>query len=151
MAQYDTHYIAQTGVAGALSPTEIPAEDGDDEDVIVVQVNDRDYRVRLPEVLVGGTSTTRSSSPARTGARARSNRAGAAANGELKSPIQGTVLSVAVAAGDEVNAGDLICVVEAMKMENELVAPQSGVVSELAVEVGTTVRSGDLLAVIDGH
>jgi acetyl-CoA/propionyl-CoA/long-chain acyl-CoA carboxylase, biotin carboxylase, biotin carboxyl carrier protein len=147
---YDTHYIARSGVAGALSPTEIPIEDGDDGDVIVVQVNHRDYRVRLPEVITAETSATRRSSPARAGARGRSTPAGAAANGELKSPIQGTVLNVAVVAGDEVKAGDLICVVEAMKMENELVAPQSGVVSELAVEVGMTVRAGDLVAVIDG-
>lgn len=80
--------------------------------------------------------------------RRRSNPKHIAVGGELKSPIQGTVLSVAVEAGDEVEAGDLICVVEAMKMENELVAPQSGVVSELPVEAGMTVRTGDLIAVI---
>jgi acetyl-CoA/propionyl-CoA carboxylase biotin carboxyl carrier protein len=72
--------------------------------------------------------------------------AAAAANGALTSPIQGTVLRVAVEQGAQVHAGDLICVVEAMKMENEITAPRDGTVQELAVSPGQTVGIGERLA-----
>ena len=64
------------------------------------------------------------------------------------SPMQGTVLKVAVVDGDAVGEGDLLLVVEAMKMENEIVAPREGVVSGLAVTVGAGVSSGQLLCVV---
>lgn len=147
---YDTRYIERTGVAGALSPTDLPPGDEDaDDGVIVVEVDGRDYRVKLPEVLASAGSAGRRVTPGVSTARARSSGSRAAAGGELKSPIQGTVLNVAVEIGDEVEAGDLICVVEAMKMENELTAPVSGTVSELNVEAGKTVRTGEIVAIID--
>jgi acetyl-CoA/propionyl-CoA carboxylase biotin carboxyl carrier protein len=70
-------------------------------------------------------------------------------HGEVVSPIQGTVLSVEVADGDHVEAGQLVCVVEAMKMENEVHARAGGTVSGLAVTPGAQVRAGELLCVID--
>jgi acetyl-CoA/propionyl-CoA carboxylase biotin carboxyl carrier protein len=70
----------------------------------------------------------------------------------LVSPIQGTVLKVAVESGATVQEGALIAVVEAMKMENEIFAHKSGTVSELPIVVGASVASGDTLAVItDGE
>ena len=66
----------------------------------------------------------------------------------LPSPLQGTVLRVAVEKGAEVAEGDLICVIEAMKMENEIAAHRSGKVEELNVSEGAAVSSGDVLAVI---
>ena len=62
--------------------------------------------------------------------------------------MQGTVLKVAVVDGDAVGEGDLLLVVEAMKMENEIVAPREGVVSGLAVTVGAGVSNGQLLCVV---
>jgi acetyl-CoA/propionyl-CoA carboxylase biotin carboxyl carrier protein len=64
------------------------------------------------------------------------------------SPMQGTVLSVEVAEGDEVEAGDVICIVEAMKMENELTAHRDGVVSELSVVAGEPVQTGQVICVV---
>jgi acetyl-CoA/propionyl-CoA carboxylase biotin carboxyl carrier protein len=64
--------------------------------------------------------------------------------------MQGTVLSVAVAAGDEVAAGDVICIVEAMKMENEVRAHRSGTVTQLSVETGQPVATGQVICVIEG-
>jgi len=72
-----------------------------------------------------------------------------AATGAVTSPMQGTVLSVAVAVGAAVRAGELICVVEAMKMENELVAHSDGVIAELHVTPGQQVALGDVVCVID--
>jgi biotin carboxyl carrier protein len=64
------------------------------------------------------------------------------------SPMQGTVLSVAVAEGDAVAAGELICVVEAMKMENEIVAHGDGVIAELRVAAGDQVSNGQVICVV---
>ena len=62
--------------------------------------------------------------------------------------MQGTVLRVAVEVGQEVAPGDIVCIVEAMKMENEVAAHQAGTVKELAVSEGQAVTAGDLLAII---
>jgi acetyl-CoA/propionyl-CoA/long-chain acyl-CoA carboxylase, biotin carboxylase, biotin carboxyl carrier protein len=74
--------------------------------------------------------------------------AGASADGKLVSPLQGTVLKVAVEKGAAVEAGALICVIEAMKMENEITAPASGTVEELDVAEGASIATGDTIAVI---
>ena len=63
-------------------------------------------------------------------------------------PMQGTVLAVEVAEGEEVQAGQVICIVEAMKMENEITAHRAGRVSELSVEQGQPVGSGETICVI---
>ena len=64
------------------------------------------------------------------------------------SPMQGTVLAVEVAEGDEVEAGQVICIVEAMKMENEITAHRAGVVTELSVEPGQAVGNGQVVCVV---
>jgi acetyl-CoA/propionyl-CoA/long-chain acyl-CoA carboxylase, biotin carboxylase, biotin carboxyl carrier protein len=63
--------------------------------------------------------------------------------------MQGTVLRVLVEVGQEIQAGDVICILEAMKMENAIPAPREGRVSELPVREGQVVQAGDTLAVID--
>ncbi len=69
----------------------------------------------------------------------------------LSSPLQGTVLKVAVEQGATVQEGALIAVIEAMKMENEITAHKSGTVAELPIAVGSSVATGDTLAVISGE
>src|SRR6266498_1509115 len=85
-------------------------------------------------------------------ARRRRERAAAGGHGGVKdavvTPMQGTVLAVEVAEGDEVEAGQVICIVEAMKMENEIAAHRSGVVTELAVKPGQAVTHGQVLCVV---
>ena len=73
---------------------------------------------------------------------------GAAADGKLISPLQGTVLKVNVEKGAQVEEGALICVIEAMKMENEITAPAGGTVEELGVSEGAAISTGDTIAVI---
>jgi acetyl-CoA/propionyl-CoA carboxylase biotin carboxyl carrier protein len=62
--------------------------------------------------------------------------------------MQGTVLAVEVADGDVVEAGKVVCVVEAMKMENEITAPRSGTVSQLSVAAGQPVTTGQVICVL---
>jgi acetyl-CoA/propionyl-CoA carboxylase biotin carboxyl carrier protein len=86
-------------------------------------------------------------------ARRRRQRAaglGVGTSGAVASPMQGTVLTVEVTEGDGVSAGQVICVVEAMKMENEITAHRDGVVRGLAVVPGQAIGSGDVICVLDG-
>ncbi len=80
--------------------------------------------------------------------RERRGSAGAGTSGAVTSPMQGTVLKVDVAEGDAVAFGQLLCVVEAMKMENEIAAPHAGTVEGLTVAVGDAVASGQLLCLV---
>jgi acetyl-CoA/propionyl-CoA carboxylase, biotin carboxylase, biotin carboxyl carrier protein len=80
--------------------------------------------------------------------RDRAGGGGGGAPGELVSPIQGTVLKVAVEQGAQVDEGALICVIEAMKMENEITAPTSGTIEELGVREGGSIATGETIAVI---
>ena len=135
----------------AFAPVE-KAEEGDEEEEKV----ERDYAVEVSgrkfEVKVIGAAFT--SNGASAGAakqaprRERKSGGGGGAPGQLVSPIQGTVLKVAVEQGAEVEEGALICVVEAMKMENEITAPSAGTVEELGVTEGGSVATGDTIAVI---
>lgn len=81
-----------------------------------------------------------------SGASARANQRGRA---EMRAMMPGRVVNVMVAAGDEVEAGAGVLVVEAMKMENELKAPKAGKVIEVKVVAGQTVEKNDLLVIIE--
>ncbi|RYB93886.1 ATP-grasp domain-containing protein [Nocardioides oleivorans] len=75
----------------------------------------------------------------------------AVASGSLLAPMPGTVVSVKVAAGDDVTAGDVVLVLEAMKMQHTVTAPHDGTVTEIDVEPGAQVASGEVLAVVEEH
>jgi acetyl-CoA/propionyl-CoA carboxylase, biotin carboxylase, biotin carboxyl carrier protein len=113
------------------------------EDVRVVEVDGRRFQVRVSEPGAPWLELARRR-------RERVRAGGAGGTDVVVSPMQGTVLSVAVAEGDEVEAGALICIVEAMKMENEVHAHRAGVVAELSVAPGEPVANGQAICVISG-
>jgi acetyl-CoA/propionyl-CoA carboxylase biotin carboxyl carrier protein len=80
--------------------------------------------------------------------RVRAGGSAGAGRDAVVSPMQGTVLAVEVADGDEVEAGQVICIVEAMKMENEVRSHRAGVVSDLSVEPGSAVATGQVICVV---
>ena len=82
--------------------------------------------------------------PAATPAPAAAPVAGEAVN----APMPGTILKVNVTAGQAVKEGDVLCVLEAMKMENEILAPKAGTVAQVAVAKGASVNTGDVLVVL---
>jgi acetyl-CoA/propionyl-CoA carboxylase biotin carboxyl carrier protein len=138
----------------STAPEQAPAPAEVDEGAATLA---RDYKVevsgKLFDVKVIGEALA-GVAPAGAGAkrppkRERRSGGGPSASSEaLPSPLQGTVFKVAVEKGAEVAEGDLICVIEAMKMENEIVAHRAGKVEELNVVEGASVSSGDVLAVI---
>ena len=73
---------------------------------------------------------------------------GAAGTGAIAAPMQGTIVKVDVAVGDEVTAGQVVCVLEAMKMENNVATDVAGTVAEVKVTAGQAVGSGDVVVVV---
>src|SRR5439155_20565884 len=96
-----------------------------------VELNGRRFEVRLLEPEPAWAELAR-----RRRERGRAGGAGGAGKDAVVSPMQGTVLAVEVALGDDVEAGQVICIVEAMKMENEVHAHRAGTVTELSVSAG---------------
>ncbi len=138
----------------STAPEAVAAPDPEDGAELV----SRDYKVevsgKLFDVKVIGEAGAGGAAAAAGGKKPpkRERKAGGAAgasSASLVSPLQGTVFKVNVEQGAEVSEGDLICVIEAMKMENEITAHRSGKVTSLNVEVGAAVGSGDTLATIE--
>lgn len=67
---------------------------------------------------------------------------------EVTSPMPGNILSVKVKIGQQINEGDVVCILEAMKMENEICAPKSGIIAEIYITENKAVSAGDALVVI---
>jgi acetyl-CoA/propionyl-CoA carboxylase biotin carboxyl carrier protein len=111
------------------------------ERLVMVELDGRRHEVRIHGSAPPWTDLAR---------RHRERRKGlsGAATDAVVSPMQGTVLKVEVSEGDTIEAGRVICVVEAMKMENEIVAHRNGVVAELAVTAGEQVGHGQLICVL---
>ena len=141
--------------SSASRPGSSGSEEGSAEERVErsyqVEVNGRLHAVKVigaapVGVAASGNSTGRRA-PAR---RERASGGAAAASGpELVSPLQGTVFKVVVEPGQEVAEGDLVCVIEAMKMENEITAHRAGKVAELKVAEGASINSGDPIATIE--
>jgi acetyl-CoA/propionyl-CoA carboxylase, biotin carboxylase, biotin carboxyl carrier protein len=124
------------------------------EQAYTVEVSGRRFDVKVigpPPVANGSGPVPEAAPAARKPARRGQRAAGGGGGGgnTLSSPLQGTVLRVAVEKGATVEEGALVAVIEAMKMENEITAHKAGKVTDLPIDVGASVASGDTLAVIE--
>ena len=118
-----------------------------------VEVNETDAFVTgvsvVPTVAAPAAAPAPAAPAAQAAAPAPAAPKAAAANGtQVKAPMPGTILSIKAAEGTAVKAGDVILVLEAMKMENDIVAPCDGVVKQVLVQTGASVNTDEVLAVI---
>jgi len=116
------------------------AEEAATREIVVVEVGGKRLEVSLPAGFgSGGGAGPRKAAPKRSAGK----RSASGASGDsLIAPMQGTIVKVAVSDGDVVSAGDLVVVLEAMKMEQPLNAHKSGTITGLAAQVGAVVTSG---------
>ncbi len=114
---------------------------------IVVEVDGRRFKVRLWVPDVPSTAAAPGSRPRPK--RSAATSGGAAGSGNVTVPMQGTIVKVDVAVGDRVELGQTVCVLEAMKMENNIAADVAGTVKEVRVTPGSAVGAGDVLMVIE--
>ncbi len=137
----ETEFSADLEPFEGGSEAESPAE----RQTVVVEVGGRRLEVSLPgDLALGGSGGTGRAAP-----RKRGGGTAAAVSGDaVTAPMQGTVVKVAVSDGDTVASGDLIAVVEAMKMENPVTAHKDGTVTGLTAEPGTPVTQGAVLCVL---
>lgn len=117
-----------------------------------ITVNGTTYEVEVEEV--GAVASAPKAAPAvKAVAAAPAPKAApaAAGNGAVKinAPMPGKILAVKANAGDKVTKGQVVCILEAMKMENEIVAPQDGTIASIDTTVGASVETGTVLATMN--
>ena len=139
----------ETEFGTTIEPWDGAIEEGfDAEDLyrtVVVEVEGRRLKVGVPSgIFAAGQSASLGKAPKRTA----SGVVGSSAEGTISSPMQATVVKVMVEVGASVVAGEIICVLEAMKMEQPIVAPRDGVVESITIHVGDSVTGGRVLAVL---
>ena len=142
-------YGPLSGVAAPAKnePTEPPGPGLVQRDVDV-EVDGRRFNVRLwvPDIAAVAAAPGAMRPPRERPQAAATG--GAAGADQVRVPMQGTILKVLVAVGDVVEVGQAVCVLEAMKMENQINAEKSGAIAEIKVKVGDTVGAGDVVIVI---
>lgn len=124
----------------------------------IVNVNGTDYQIKVEEITTGAAPAAKAPvakpvqasapAPAAPVAPAAKPKATAGAGQSINSPMPGTILSINVREGQPVKSGDVLMILEAMKMENEIMAPKDGIVTSLNVSGGTSVETGSVLCVI---
>ena len=142
--EYTTGFVAERirGMEIEASPVMGAAEAARGSREVDVEVNGRLFRVRLYE----GETREKAVPPRRKGGVTQRATMG---GGAVLAPMQGTIVKVLVEEGQEVEADEAVCLLEAMKMESEIRTQRAGMVKEVLVEAGNTVRSGEPLVVLE--
>ena len=143
------------GAGGGVDTAGDDAEGADPEPKVRrdvdVEVNGRRFGVTVwvPESQVGAAVAVGAAGKAAPRPRRAAAGGGGAGSGDVIVPMQGTIVKVLVSEGDEVELGQTVCVLEAMKMENNIAAGKAGTVTEVKVAAGQSVGSGDVVVVIE--
>ncbi|SCX51652.1 biotin carboxyl carrier protein/biotin carboxylase [Klenkia marina] len=140
----ETEWDNQVQPYGAAGESDEPEE----RQTVVVEVGGRRLEVSLPAGLAAGGGAPAAGAKAKPRKRGGGSGGGAASGDSLTSPMQGTIVKVAVEDGATVATGDLVVVLEAMKMEQPIVAHKAGTITGLTAEVGAGVTSGAVLCTI---
>ncbi|WP_097027366.1 biotin/lipoyl-containing protein [Clostridium peptidivorans] len=113
----------------------------------VIKLNDKVYEVEIEEVTAENAATLAEAVKSSGASTAQASRGASQVSGgqKIEAPMPGSIVKVAVKPGDIVKNGQLLLVLEAMKMENEIVSPVDGTVNLVAVDTGQSVNSGELL------
>jgi acetyl-CoA/propionyl-CoA carboxylase biotin carboxyl carrier protein len=150
----DKEWLKQFADAAAPAPADDDEDAGEKvERKYMVEVSGKRYDVKVVGDATGfgggggGGNTAPAAKKTKRGARTAGSNNGASSE-SLVSPLQGTVLKVSVEQGAEVSEGDVMFIIEAMKMENEITAHRSGKVEELSAGEGSSVAAGETLAII---
>ena len=116
-----------------------------------VNVNGNLYEITIEEADVNEVASKNTGTPKKTASGNTPGGQNAVPSGaeKITSPMPGTILSVNVSNGDRVKKGQVLMILEAMKMENEIMAPKDGKISGVNVSKGASVESGSLLCVIE--
>jgi acetyl-CoA/propionyl-CoA carboxylase biotin carboxyl carrier protein len=145
----------ETGFVNKIAPFTAPTGTDQDEaeepgrETVVVEVGGKRLEVSLPASLGMTLARTAAAGGARPKRRAAARKAGSVTSGDtLASPMQGTIVKVAVEEGQEVGEGDLVVVLEAMKMEQPLNAHKAGTIKGLSAELGSSISSGAVICEI---
>jgi acetyl-CoA/propionyl-CoA carboxylase, biotin carboxylase, biotin carboxyl carrier protein len=150
----DRKWLKTLAAPASSAAAEEAAENETVEHGYTVEVSGKRFEVKvIGPPFGGGAAAVNGSAPGGAAATRRSSRrserSGGGGGGDtLPSPLQGTVLKVAVEKGASVQEGALVCVIEAMKMENEITAHKAGTVADLPIAAGAPVATGDTLVVI---
>lgn len=142
----ETEFVNEIPAFAAAADTETDEEPG--RETVVVEVGGKRLEVSLPSSLGMTIARTAAAGGARPKRRAAKKSGPAASGDTLASPMQGTIVKIAVEEGQEVKEGDLVVVLEAMKMEQPLNAHRSGTIKGLTAEMGASLTSGAVICEI---
>jgi acetyl-CoA/propionyl-CoA carboxylase biotin carboxyl carrier protein len=147
--ELDLSGLKQPAPSGSTAPAASPATA---ERTITVEIGGKRFEAAVTGLAVGGATAGAASPPGRPAppqADPKAREHAASVKETVRAPMQGTVVKAAVAAGDAVKAGELLIVLEAMKMENHISSPRDGTVVEMHVSPGMNVETGAALATIE--
>jgi len=150
--KHSTKWVEEVLDLSGIGVAAAPTQDGDDAEPLVrrnttVEINGKRFDVAM---WVPEQTTVISSGPAKAKKPTRSSSGAGVGggSGQVTAPMQGTIVKLMVEVGQEVEVGQAVCVLEAMKMENQILAEKAGKVTEIKVAAGQTVGSGDVIIVI---
>ncbi|HVL90586.1 MAG TPA: acetyl-CoA carboxylase biotin carboxylase subunit [Actinomycetota bacterium] len=154
--EYSTSYVETemdlSGLKKSEPAAKVAAPDAPDARTLTVEVNGKRFEVRVDGLGAAGTTaaaaTPAGGKPSAPVAESAAVHGGGGAM-DVVAPMQGTIVKTVVEAGATVKAGDLLIVLEAMKMENHITAPRDGTVASLSVKPGQNVEGGAVVAVIE--
>ncbi|MFG2499746.1 acetyl/propionyl/methylcrotonyl-CoA carboxylase subunit alpha [Streptomyces sp. NPDC048441] len=142
----ETEFVNE--ISAFTAATEVEADEEPGRETVVVEVGGKRLEVSLPSSLGMTIARTAAAGGARPKRRAAKKSGPAASGDTLASPMQGTIVKIAVEEGQEVQEGDLVVVLEAMKMEQPLNAHRAGTIKGLTAEVGASLTSGAVICEI---